>query len=195
MTKIKKNFKMVEIGIMGLIALAFTIFLGTQIYFIFGETITKISLGILSSLLIILIVWLAFQHFIIIYNGTYSQKLQEIWKKMIKGTRNKVFTYLKNNKNRIEISELFQFASIYMQDNEIFVYLLDEIIKLYDVSDVKMKSTISFFLLENEDNNEVAAIFNKDILLRNECKKISEEMCNSIEQELKDLQEEVNEKN
>lgn len=194
MTKVKKNFKVGKICIYVLIICLIMIFLSTLIYDTFGEYIKIVCIIGISSLLVIAIGYSIVEYIIITSYGTYSQKLQEIWQKIQKGARDKVFVYLKKNKDTIEISKLLQFASIYIDDNEMFAYLLSKIIELYNVSDIKIKSMISFFLLENEQNNEVAAIFKQNKALRNQCKKISQEMCNDIEQEFENLQEEVNEK-
>ena len=194
MSKGEKYLKTIEMIFMILAILVVLIFFSGKLYEFVGEKIATVLPKIFAGL-IVLIAFIGGIKFVLgIYNGTYANRSEKVWQKVVSGARNKVILYLKKNKDSLQMIEVLQLMEIYKSDEEIFGKLLDEAIRMYERGDELTKSAISLVLLENESHNKVALLFENNLELKKQCEEISKGNSAAIRGSFSDLQEEVNEK-
>ena len=189
MTKHEKDFRIAEKIILGLIVLVLMAEISRRLYETVGEKIEEYigwAVAILVALLIFVTAW---KYIAGIYQGTYGQKAEKLWKDIIEGASSKTLLYLKNNRGRLPIAEVVQLMEIYKSNDEIFSILLEEAIRLHDQDE----SMVSFVLLEKSSQNAVASMLEENESLRSQCEHISKENVKSIKGAFDDLQREVSE--
>ena len=194
MVKGDKYFKIVEMIIIGCIILLFVVLVSGEIYGAVGEWIKKIWLQVFGGLMALLTVVIISKYVLLIYNGSYSQRSEKVWRNILKGTDSDVLLYLQNNTNKVPISTLLQLISIYSTNDKIFSMLLQESVELYKNGDVPTISILSLILLKNASHNAVSMLFSEERELRFECEEISKAYSDSMKNDFISLQEAVTEK-
>lgn len=132
MTKSEKDFRIAEKIILGLIILVIMTEISRRLYETLGEKIEE-YIGWAVAILVVALVFVTVWKYIAgIYQGTYGQKAETLWKDIIEGASSKTLLYLKNNRGKLPIAEVVQLMEIYQNNDEIFSILLEEAIRLYD---------------------------------------------------------------
>lgn len=190
MRKGEENIKAIEKIIMLLVILLALAIANGKIYELIGTQMMPVVLHILSVLMASGMVILIVKNARVIYDCIYSKKSEKIWGDVKEGSRSKIMLHLKGNEKSIPLFVLMYLAEIYEDDDEFFRRVLNEIVSLYGKGNIDEKSTISFFLLQHENNNEVARMFEKNADLKEQCVKLSQENIRSIKGEFNYLQKE-----
>lgn len=194
MFKGKKFLKIFKLILVIFVILSVLVFCSGKLYELAGKEVEAVLPNIFKVLGALITTVGIIEVVLGVYHGTYADRTEKIWQKVMRGTRNKVILYIKKNKDCMQMLEVLQLMEIYKSDEEIFEKLLDEAIRLYDRGDELTKSTLSLVLLENEGHNKVAKLFESNLELKKQCEEISRGNSAAIRGSLSDLQEEVNEK-
>jgi hypothetical protein len=190
----EKKIVKIEKIILVLIILCVFIAYNVSIYDKMGDKFISIQEVAVSGLTVVLLIVLAVKYGIGFYNGRYLQKSEKAWRDTKEGAKSKIIWYLKNNVNCISMPVVLQLMDIYRDEEEIFCKLLHELVILYSNGNSSTKSILSFFLLLNESNNEVARLFEQNMELKAECEQISKENVIFAVTDFKKLKDGVTEK-
>lgn len=190
MRKGEENFKAIEKIIMLLVILFALAIVNGKIYELIGTQMMPVLWCIIRRLTILGIFFLIVKQARVIHDCRYSKKSKQVWRDVKEGSRSKIMLHLKGNEKSIPMFVLMYLAEIYEDDDEFFRRALNEIVSLYGKGNIDEKSTISFFLLQHENNNEVARMFEKNADLKEQCVKLSQENIRSIKGEFNYLQKE-----
>lgn len=189
MIKREKEFRIIEITIMGLIVFIILAGVSRKLYETMGDIFEEYMSWAVAILVVALFAIAVVKYIIGIYYSTYGEKAEKLWRDIIEGTSSKTLLYLRRNRGKLGISEIVQLMEIYKNKDEIFNILLEEAVRLYD-SD---QSIFSFVFLEKSSHNAVASMLEHKKELRSQCENISKENVKSITDAFEDLQKEVSE--
>lgn len=191
MRKEEKNIDKVMKASMILCVLCIFLLFDNRIHQCLGWVIIEVCCRCIITFSIIITICKVIKWLSEIYDEMFCQDAERVWKDIKESVRNKILFYIKKNENNMSISIALELMTIYSDDESILNRLLDIIIKLYNESNPATRSVLAYYLLENINLNEVAAMFEKNIILRGECEEISKQNRDFLSEDFDSIQNEL----
>ncbi len=117
-------------------------------------------------------------------------KINTLYTKSVNNPREKFEHYFQANQGNISCQILRQLMVAFYEDERLFNTLLLELEEQYKTNDL-VRPIVSYIFLENQNDNDIACFFQKNVEFKMECEKLSRSITEKFVYNLFDSQEKI----